>query len=59
MSDILVIRCNTYVSPKILRDFRDVILKQKESGVIVLPAMFDAIVVPDDAEIRVENKEDV
>ena len=56
MSNILVIRCNTFIRPEKLKKFRDIILAEKESGVIVLPAMFEAIAVPDDVEIRFENK---
>lgn len=42
-----------------LKNYRDIFLAQKESGVVVLPAMFEAIVVPDDIEIKIEGlKED-
>ena len=58
MSDILVIRCNTLIHPEKLNKFRDIILEEKESGVIVLPNMFEAIVVPDDIKIIFEDKED-
>ena len=58
MSDVLVIRCNTLIHPEKLNKFRDIILAEKESGVIVLPNIFEAIVVPDDIEIRFEDKED-
>ena len=58
MSDILVIRCNAFIHPERLKKFHDIILAEKESGVIVLPPMFEAILVPDDVEIRFENKED-
>ena len=58
MSDVLVIRCNTLICPETLEKFRDIILAEKESGVIVLPNMFEAIVVPDDIKIVFEDKED-
>lgn len=58
MSEVLVIRCNTIISTEDLMKIRNIILKQKESGVIVLPAMFEAIVVPNDIEIKFEDKED-
>lgn len=57
MSDILVIRCNSFMHPETFKKFRETILEEKESGVIVLPPMFDAIVVPDDVKIRFENQE--
>ena len=58
MSDVLVIRCNTLIHPEKLKRIRDGILAEKESGVIVLPSMFEAIVIPDDMKIRFEDKED-
>lgn len=58
MSDVLVIRCNTLIHPEKLKKIRDIILSEKESGVIVLPYMFEAIVVPDDMKIIFEYKED-
>lgn len=58
MSDILVIRCNKLISQETLKKFRDIILAEKESGVIVLPNMFETIVVPDDMKIIFEDKED-
>ena len=58
MSEVLVIRCNTIISTEDLMKIRNIILKQKESGVIVLPAMFEAIVVPNYIEIKFEDKEE-
>lgn len=57
MSEVLVIRCNTIISTEDLMKIRNII-KKKESGVIVLPAMFEAIVVPNDIEIKFEDKEE-
>lgn len=56
MSDILVIKCNAIVKPERLEDMRKTFIRQKEDGVIVLPAMCEAVVVPDDIEIVVEGK---
>lgn len=57
MSDILVIRCNALVHPETLKNLQKGFIKQKEDGVIVLPAMCDAVIVPDDIKIIVEEKE--
>ena len=57
MSDILVIKCNALVHPEELKNLQKGFIKQKEEGVIILPAMCDAIVVPDDIKIVVEGKE--
>ena len=56
MSDILVIKCNAIDKPERLEDMRKTFISQKETGVIVLPAMCEAVVVPDDVEIIVEEK---
>ena len=57
MSEILVIKYNALVKPETLEDLRKIFIKQKEDGVIVLPAMCEAVVIPDDVEIVVEGKE--
>lgn len=56
MSDILVIKCNAIVKPETLEAMRRSFISQKETGVIVLPAMCEAITVPDNVEIVVEKK---
>ena len=55
MNDILVIKCKTPVKPDKLKTLRDRILKEKEEGVIVIPAFCDAIMIPEDVEIKVEG----
>lgn len=55
MNDVLVIKCKALVKPDKLRALRDRILKEKEEGIIVLPPIFDAVVVPDDVEIVMEE----
>ena len=57
MSEILVIKCNALVKPETLENLRKIFIKQKEDGVIVLPAMCEAVVVPDDVWIVMERKE--
>ena len=41
MSDILLVKCNTFVSQKQLQTIRDYLKSQKETGVI-LPPYLDA-----------------
>lgn len=55
MSDILVIRVNYHVKPSQLTKIRDKIIKQKESGTVILPPYCEVLVVPEDCEIRVED----
>lgn len=51
MDDILVVKVNMFCRTKELNDIRKWVLAQKESGVIVLPAYCEPIVVPSDIEI--------
>ena len=55
MSDILVIKCNTMVKAETLNQLRQTFLKEKEEGVVVIPAFCDAIMIPEDGEIKVEG----
>jgi hypothetical protein len=56
MSDILVIKVNTFCRSRELNNIRRYILSQVEnSNVVVLPAYCEAQIVPDDMEIQVED----
>ena len=55
MGDILVIKCNTMVKAETLNQLRQIFLKEKEEGVVVIPAFCDAIIIPEDVEIKVEG----
>lgn len=55
MSDILVVKSNLALSSQSMNTLKNVILKQKESGVICLPYYCDVFVVPEDTEIKIEG----
>ena len=55
MSDILVTKCNTMVKAETLNQLRQIFIKEKEEGVIVIPEFCDAIMIPEDVEIKVEG----
>ena len=55
MSDVLVIKVNLDVSAEQLKALRDGFLFQKEHGVVVIPSFCEAVVVPEDVEIKVEG----
>lgn len=57
MKDILVIKCNAVIKPEDLKKLREMLIKQKEEGVIILPPYVEALIVPEDIEIRVEEAE--
>lgn len=52
MADILLIKCNMFVSNKQLQDIFNYLIAQKETGVILLPPYLEAQLVPGDIEIR-------
>lgn len=58
MSEILVIKVNHFnLSPEDMHNLRQQIIKQKEEKVVILPYYCEAIIVPEDVDIRVEVEE--
>lgn len=57
MKDVLIIRSASVLHPESIKILRRNILKQIESGVVVIPAQFEAqlINVPDDIEVVIET----
>lgn len=57
MSDLLVIKVKSGINVKadLMDHWRKEILRQKETGVVVLPWYIDAVVVPEDVEIKFEE----
>lgn len=61
MKDVLIIKLNILPDRKYMNDLYNLIMDQKDKGVIVLPAWCDCelVNVPDDIEVRIEGlKED-
>lgn len=56
-NDILVVRINMFLKNKEQEAFRQHILEQRKTGVIVLPPYCEAIMVPKDVEIKFEGVE--
>lgn len=57
MSEILVIKCQRMMRPDKLSKIHENIRRQVETGVVVLPPGFEAVVVPDNIEIKMEVSE--
>ena len=55
MSDILVVKINMFTRAKEFQQIRDSIVAQKETGTIVLPPYCEALVVPEDTEIKIQD----
>lgn len=53
--EILVVKVNHHVKGEVLKELQKVLLKQRETGVIVIPSWMDAQVVSGDIELRVEE----
>jgi hypothetical protein len=58
MSDLLVVKVNAMYKAHDLRCIHEGLVKQKATGVIILPPGCEAIVVPDDVEIKVEKEKE-
>ena len=57
--EILVIKVNGFnLSPEDMHNLRQQIIKQKEEKVVLLPYYCEAIIVPEDVDIRVEEEEE-
>lgn len=56
MSEILVIKVNQFnLSPEDMHNLRQQIIKQKEEKVVILPYFCEAIIAPEDVDIRIEE----
>ena len=56
MADILVVRVNMFCRNKELNDIYQYIRSQVENGrVVILPPYCEAMVIPNDMEIRIED----
>ena len=57
MSDLLVIKVKSGINIKadVMNYWRKNILKQKETGVVLLPWFLEVVVVPEDVEIKFEE----
>lgn len=59
MSDIVIVKVKDGINIKadMMRYWRNEVIKQKATGVIVLPWFLTAIVVSEDIEIEIESEE--
>ena len=59
MSDIVIVKVKDGINIKadMMRYWRNEIIMQKETGVILLPWYLTAIAVPEDTELKIESEE--
>ena len=55
MSEILVVKCNTFLPHEKMQAILDNLRAQKETGVILLPPYLEAQIVPEDIEIKLAD----
>ena len=55
MADVLVVKLNAIFPADRISEIRKEIIRQKESGVVVLPPYCDVLIVPEDIKIRLEE----
>lgn len=55
--EILVVKVNARFADKDMNEIRKIIMKQKSEGVVVLPYYCEAVIVPEDVEIKVESED--
>lgn len=59
MSDLMVAKVinGVNIKPELMKHLQKDIIKQKETGLVILPWFLTAVVVPEDTEIRIESEE--
>lgn len=59
MSSLMVLKVinGVNIQPELMKHLQKDIIKQKETGVVILPWFLTAVVVPEDTEIRIESEE--
>lgn len=57
--DILVVKVQKHYPIEWLRDLREDILRQKEGGVVILPAYCETLVISDDSVVKVAEVAEV
>lgn len=56
MANILVVKCNMFITQKQIQDIYEYLKAQKESGVILLPPYLEAQIIPDDIKIKLVDE---
>lgn len=58
MSDLMVVKVinGVNINPELMKHLQKDIIKQKETGVVILPWFLTTVVVPEDTEIRIESE---
>lgn len=58
MGNLMVVKVinGVNIKPELMKHLQKDIIKQKETGLVILPWFLTAVVVPEDTEIRIESE---
>lgn len=56
MKDLLLIKCNVSLSYENFEELYNHLMDQKERGLIIIPSYCEALIVPDEIKIKVDNE---
>ena len=59
MPDTLVVKTKIYLKSDVYKKLYASLMSQKENGLVIIPAYCEAIVVPDNIEIRMEDSNEI
>ena len=54
-NEVLVIKCGVFMSDYDLQKMHDDIVKERKTGVVVLPVYCEPVIVPEDVKIEVRD----
>lgn len=59
MPDILVIKTKANLKTDVYKKLYASLMEQKKNGLVIIPTHCEAIIVPDNIEIRVEDTDEI
>ena len=59
MPNILVVKAKVYLKTDAYKQLYASLMTQKENGLVIIPAYCEAVVVPDNIEIRMEDSNEI
>lgn len=59
MPDILVVKTKVYLKTDAYKQLYTSLITQKENGLVIIPAYCEAVVVPNNIEIKMEDTNEI
>lgn len=57
-TNLIIIKAQSLMPFNVLNEYRELFMRQKEEGLVLLPANFDVLVVRKDNDVKIINMED-